>query len=131
LNNIDKLKDTAGKSNFYNKFLYSTLFNLRLILKNLKHRKRSAIITALGLIFSLTILFSSSIWVHTSQNIIADDYIETLDYEMYINTFLPNAMNEVYDYLSDDSVVRQVDWQYVTYALFNFENKEQNYRVFP
>ncbi len=131
MNDIDKLKDTAGKSNFYNKFLYSTLFNLRLILKNLKHRKRSAIITALGLIFSLTILFSSSIWVHTSQNIIADDYIETLDYEMYINTFLPNAMNEVYDYLSDDSVVRQVDWQYVTYALFNFENKEQNYRVFP
>ncbi|MCK4844132.1 MAG: hypothetical protein KAS95_00500, partial [Candidatus Heimdallarchaeota archaeon] len=131
MNDIDKLKDTAGKSNFYNKFLYSTLFNLRLIIKNLKHRKRSAIITALGLIFSLTILFSSSIWVHTSQNIIADDYIETLDYEMYINTFLQNAMNEVYDYLSDDSVVRQVDWQYVTYALFNFENKEQNYRVFP
>ena len=131
MNDIDKLTDTGGKSNFYSKFLYSTLFSLRLILKNLKHRKRSAIIIALGLIFSLTILFSSSIWVHTSQKIIADDYIETLDYEMYINTFLPNAMNEVYDYLSDDSVVKQVDWQYATYALFNFENKEQNYTVFP
>ncbi len=131
MNDIDKLKDTGGKSNFYSEFIYSALFNLRLILKNLKHRKKSAIITALGLIFALTILFSSSIWVHTSQKIIADDYIETLDYEMYINTFLPNAMNEVYDYLSDDFVVRQVDWQYVTYALFNFENKEQNYRIFP
>ncbi|MHA1778144.1 MAG: FtsX-like permease family protein, partial [Candidatus Heimdallarchaeaceae archaeon] len=110
---------------------YSIVFNLRLILRNLTYRKLSISIIALGLIFSMTSLFSSTIWVNTSQKIIAEDYLATLDYEMYVSTYLTNAMGAVYEFVSSDSLVKQVDYEYTSVALFNFENKSPDYIWFP
>ena len=76
---------------FFRKILYIFLFNIRLIFKNISNRKRSTLIVILGLIFSLSVLYTASIWTHTSEKIIADDYIETLDYEMYITSFLTHS----------------------------------------
>ena len=116
---------------FFRKILYIFLFNIRLIFKNISNRKRSTLIVILGLIFSLSVLYTASIWTHTSEKIIADDYIETLDYEMYITSFLTHSMDEVYIYVSQDNVVEQVDWIYPSVALFNFDDKNDTYRWYP
>ncbi|MFW9851329.1 MAG: FtsX-like permease family protein [Candidatus Thorarchaeota archaeon] len=127
----DIIKDTENDEPFFRKVLYVFSFNIRLILKNISNRKRSTIIVILGLIFSLSILYTSSIWTHTSEKIIADDYIETLDYEMYVTSFLTHSMDEVYTYVSQDQVVEQVDWLYPSVALFNFDDKNDTYRWYP
>ncbi|MHA1201624.1 MAG: FtsX-like permease family protein [Candidatus Heimdallarchaeaceae archaeon] len=118
-------------SSFYSRVFHGFLFNLRLILKNIRNKKRSTVIIIVGLVFSMSILFTSSIWTNTSQKIIADDYIETLDYEMFISTFLINAMDEVYEFVFYDPLVKQVDWIFPTVALFNYEDKGPLYRWYP
>ncbi|MBY8999416.1 MAG: ABC transporter permease [Candidatus Heimdallarchaeota archaeon] len=119
------------EESFHSRMLHSFLFNLLLIWKNLKSKKRSTVIIIIGLVFSMSILFTSSIWTNTSQKIIADDYIETLDYEMFISTFLTNAMDEVYEFVFYDPLVKQADWLFPTVALFNYEDKGQFYRWYP
>ncbi|MHA1552289.1 MAG: hypothetical protein ACTSQC_10140, partial [Candidatus Heimdallarchaeaceae archaeon] len=64
-------------SSFSSRVFHGFLFNLRLIWKNIRNKKRSTVIIIVGLVFSMSILFTSSIWMNTSQKIIADDYIET------------------------------------------------------
>ncbi len=131
MTDIEEFSASEKKKSVVRNVLYTISFNLSLILRNIRNRKRSTIIIILGLIFSLSILFTSSIWTETSQKIIADDYIETLDYEMYISTFRMNAMSPVYTFALEDSVVDQVDWIYPSIALFNFEDKGPNYRWYP
>ncbi len=121
--------DTEGS--FYSRAFHGFLFNLRLIWKNIRNKKRSTVIIIIGLVFSMSILFTSSIWMNTSQKIIADDYIETLDYEMFISTFLINAMDEVYEFVFYDPLVKQADWIFPTVALFNYEDKDPSYTWFP
>ena len=128
---IEKFVVPEEKSSVFLTILQSILFNFLLIFKNIRNRKRSTIIVMLGLIFALSILFTSSIWTQTSQKIIADDYIETLDYEMYISTFRMNAMLPVNTFALADSTVRQVDWFFPTIALFNYEDKAEDYRWYP
>lgn len=122
-------KDLAFHKRFFNGFS----FNLRLIFKNIMNKKRNTIIIILGLVFSLSILYTASIWSLTSQKIIADDYIETLDYEMYVQSFLNDidAYEEVYDYVNQDPFVSQVDWIFPAVALFNYEDKADTYRWYP
>ncbi|MHA1446241.1 MAG: FtsX-like permease family protein [Candidatus Heimdallarchaeaceae archaeon] len=131
MNELDDYIGTEKKQTFLEKLLAGFSFNLRLIWKNISNRKKSMMIITIGLVFALSILFTSSIWTQTSQLIIADDYIETLDYEMYVSTYLTNAMDMVYAYTVNDYLVRQVDWYYPTVALFNFEDKGPYYRWFP
>jgi len=131
MTDIEKFVAPEEKSSIYRNILQAILFNIRLILKNIRNRKRSTIIVMMGLIFALSILFTSSIWTQTSQKIIADDYIETLDYEMYISTFRMNAMEPVYTFALADVSVRQVDWFFPTIALFNYEDKLDDYRWYP
>jgi len=131
MTNYDPENDTEKDEPLFRKILYIFSFNIRLIVKNISHRKRSTLIVILGLIFSLSILYTASIWTHTSEKIIADDYIDTLDYEMYITSFLTHSMDEVYTYVTQDSVVEQVDWLYPSVALFNFDDKNDTYRWFP
>ena len=131
MNELDDYIGTEKKHTFLEKLLAGFSFNLRLIWKNISNRKKSMMIITIGLVFSLSILFTSSIWTQTSQLIIADDYIETLDYEMYVSTYLTNAMDSVYAYTVNDYLVRQVDWYYPTVALFNFEDKGPYYRWYP
>jgi len=126
----DFVSSNTGSS-FYSRVFHDFLFNLRLIWKNIKNKKRSTIIIIIGLVFSMSILFTSSIWTNTSQKIIADDYIETLDYEMFISTFKINAMGEVYEFVLYDPLVKQADWLYPTVALFNYEDKNASYRWYP
>ena len=126
----DFVSSDAGSS-FYSRVFYGFLFNLRLIWKNIRNKKRSTFIIIIGLVFSMSILFTSSIWANTSQKIIADDYIETLDYEMFISTFLINAMDEVYEFVFYDPLVKQADWIFPTVALFNYEDKDPLYRWYP
>ncbi len=131
MTNFDNTKDTENDESFFRKMFYIFSFNIRLILKNISNRKRSTLIVILGLIFSLSVLYTASIWTHTSEKIIADDYIDTLDYEMYITSFLTHSMDEVYTYVSQDTVVEQVDWLYPSVALFNFDDKNDTYRWYP
>ncbi len=127
----DDFVSSDTESSFYSRVFHGFLFNLRLIWKNIKNKKRSTVIIIVGLVFSMSILFTSSIWTNTSQKIIADDYIETLDYEMFISTFKTNAMGEVYEFVFYDPLVKQADWIYPTVALFNFEDKNASYRWYP
>ncbi len=123
MNEKDDFVSSDAGGSFYSRVFYGFLFNLRLIWKNIKNKKRSTIIIIIGLVFSMSILFTSSIWTNTSQKIIADDYIETLDYEMFISTFLINRMDEVYEFVFYDPLVKQADWIFPTVALFNYEDK--------
>ena len=132
MNELDKnYVGEEKEQSFLEKIFSGFLYNIRLILKNIRNRKKSMLIITIGLVFSLSVLFTSSIWTETSQLIIADDYIETLDYEMYVSTYLTNAMDAVYAYTVDDYIVRQVDWYLPTVALFNFEDKGPYYRWYP
>ncbi len=108
-------------------------FNLQLIFKNIRNRKRSTVIIILGLTFSLSILYTASIWSLTSQKIIADDYVESLDYEMYVESWQDDIelYNHMYNFTTEDPLVEQVDWIYPAIALFNYEDKEDTYRWFP
>ncbi len=127
----DDFVSSETRDSFYSRVFHGFLFNLRLIWKNIKNKKRSTVIIIVGLVFSMSILFTSSIWTNTSQKIIADDYIETLDYEMFISTFLINAMDKVYEFVFYDPLVKQVDWIFPTVALFNYEDKGPFYRWYP
>ena len=131
MNEKDDFVSSDTESSFCSRVFHGFLFNLRLIWKNIRNKKRSTIIIIIGLVFSMSILFTSSIWTNTTQKIIADDYIETLDYEMFISTFLINAMDEVYEFVFYDPLVKQADWIFPTVALFNYEDKDPFYRWFP
>jgi ABC-type lipoprotein release transport system permease subunit len=118
---------------FHQKFFSILSFNLRLIFKNIKNRKRSTAIIILGLTFSLSILYTASIWSRTSQKIIADDYIESLDYEMYVESWQDDLdiYNDMYNFTAEDPLVKQVDWIFPAIAIFNFEDKLENYTWYP
>ncbi|NPD89083.1 MAG: ABC transporter permease [Asgard group archaeon] len=117
----------------HKKFFNILSFNLNLIFKNIRNRKRSTVIIILGLTFSLSILYTASIWSLTSQKIIADDYVESLDYEMYIESWQDDIeiYNEMYDFTALDSLVEQVDWIFPAIALFNYEDKNDTYEWYP
>ncbi len=117
----------------HQKLLNILSFNLHLIFKNIKNRKRSTVIIILGLTFSLSVLYTASIWSQTSQKIIADDYIESLDYEMYVESWQDDIeiYNDMYNFTAEDPLVEQVDWIFPAIALFNYEGKEDNYTWFP
>ncbi|MCE7741740.1 MAG: FtsX-like permease family protein [Candidatus Heimdallarchaeota archaeon] len=131
MNELDKFVGEEEEISKYKKAISSISFNIKLIWKNIINRRRSITIIILGLVFSMSILFTASIWSSTSQKIIADDYLQTLDYEMYVSTFLPNHMQPVFTYVLDDPLVEDVHWYYPTVALFNFEGKADNYTWYP
>ena len=92
MNELEKyVGDGEEETSKYKKTMAILSFNFKLIWKNITNRKRSITIIIMGLVFSMSILFTASIWATTSQKIIADDYLQTLDYEMYVSTFLPNS----------------------------------------
>jgi len=133
---MTEIKDyipTDTKTSFSRRVLHAISFNIRLIFKNISNRKRSTVIIIVGLVFSLSMLYTASIWTNTSDKIIADDYIETLDYEMYIQSFENDYSKyaEVYDYVAQDYLTHQVDWIFPSVALFNFEDKGPFYRWYP
>jgi ABC-type lipoprotein release transport system permease subunit len=130
---IEDYIPTDTKTSISRRILHSISFNIRLIFKNLSNRKRSTVIIILGLVFSLSMLYTASIWTNTSDKIIADDYIETLDYEMYVQSFENDYFRyaEVYDFVNQDSLTDQVDWIFPSIALFNFEDKGPLYRWYP
>ena len=132
MNELDKYVSEGEEITQFQKAMAIMYFNLKLIWKNIVNRRRSITIIILGLVFSMSILFTAAIWSTTSQKIIADDYLQTLDYEMYVSTFLPNHMQPVFTYLIDDElIVEDVHWYYPTVALFNFEDKAGNYTWYP
>ncbi len=131
MNELDKYVSEGEDTSKFKKAFAVLSFNLKLIWKNIINRRKSITIIILGLVFSMSILFTASIWSTTSQKIIADDYLETLDYEMYVSTFLPNVMQPVYSYVLGDSLVEDVNWYYPSVALFNFEDKPDNYTWYP
>ncbi|MHA1199178.1 MAG: ABC transporter permease [Candidatus Heimdallarchaeaceae archaeon] len=131
MNELDKFVGEGEEISKYKKTMAVIAFNIKLIWKNIVNRRRSITIIILGLVFSMSILFTASIWSTTSQKIIADDYLQTLDYEMYVSTFLPNVMQPVFTYVLDDPLVEDVHWYYPTVALFNFEGKADNYTWYP
>ncbi|MHA1416361.1 MAG: FtsX-like permease family protein [Candidatus Heimdallarchaeaceae archaeon] len=106
-------------------------FHLSIIFKNISSKKLNSLIVIFGLVFSLTSLFVSSIWIETNKSLISDQYIESLDYEMYITSYMPYRMNEIYEFVISDPLVSHVDYIYQTEALFNFEDKSPEYRFFP
>ena len=131
---MNELETYVGEGEEISKFKKTMAilgFNFKLIWKNIANRKRSITIIILGLVFSMSILFTASIWATTSQKIIADDYLQTLDYEMYVSTFLPNVMQPVFTYVLDEPLVEDVHWYYPSVALFNFEDKLDNYTWYP
>ncbi|MHA1873247.1 MAG: FtsX-like permease family protein [Candidatus Heimdallarchaeaceae archaeon] len=107
------------------------LFHIKLIFKNISSKKLNSLIVIFGLVFSLTSLFVSSIWVETNKSLISDSYIDSLDYEMYVTSYMPYRMNEIYEFVISDPLVSQADYLYLTEALFNFEDKSPEYRFFP
>ncbi len=131
MNELDKFVGEGEEISRFKNAMAILSFNIKLIWKNIANRKRSTTIIILGLVFSMSILFTASIWATTSQKIIADDYLQTLDYEMYVSTFLPNVMQPVFTYVLDEPLVEDVHWYYPTVALFNFEDKLDNYTWYP
>lgn len=123
--------DKVGFRSRVTKMWFSLLFTIKMIVKNLSNRKLSTAVITLGLVFAMTGLFTATIWTETSQKIIAEDYINSLDYELYVTTYLTGAMSDVYEFLNTDPVVEQVDYAYETVALFNFEDKSPEYIWFP
>ncbi len=131
VNELDNYVSEEEETTRYQKAVASFYFNIKLIWKNITNRRRSITIIILGLVFSMSVLFTASIWSSTSQKIIADDYLQTLDYEMYVSTFLPSVMQPIFTYVLDDPLVDYVHWYYPSVALFNFEDKADNYTWFP
>jgi len=131
LKDITNYIEEEKKESISQKVLFFISFNLKLIFRNLRKQKKSTTILVLGLVFSLSILFTASIWFHTSERIIADDYLETLDYEMYVQTFKIGGMKEIQPFVEQDNLTLQADLLYPTVALFNFEDKQPDYVWYP
>jgi hypothetical protein len=70
-------------------------------------------------------------WSSTSEKLAVNDYLNEIDYEIKLDTYLPEQLPEMAQWLENDPLVNSTDFLYTNLAFFNAESKSSLYRFFP
>ncbi|HUT80534.1 MAG TPA: FtsX-like permease family protein [Candidatus Bathyarchaeia archaeon] len=109
-----------------------TGYLISLAFKNIMNHKRHMFIIIFGFTISVSILLSVNIWSNSSENLAINDFLESQDFQAYIySPQRPEDVREIENDFKDNPLVNFYTTAYTSYALFNTEDKSEEYRCLP
>ncbi len=99
---------------------------------NIMNHKRHMFIMIFGFTISITMLLSINLWAQTSEDLAIIDFLETQDFQAYIySAQRPEDIDSIITDLDKNPLVDFHRTAFVSYALFNTEDKLGNYTCLP
>ncbi|MBN1329375.1 MAG: ABC transporter permease [Candidatus Heimdallarchaeota archaeon] len=85
----------------------------------------------LGIFVSISLILSLRLWSTTAEDLAARDFLEDQDFEMSVNSYMPQDLPSMKDWLVYDPLVDSIYELYNNLACFNADNKPDDYRWYP
>jgi len=93
--------------------------------------RRQYLIYSIGIIVTISVISSLTIWSVTSENLAVRDFLRDFDYEVRVRSYLPDRLPEIQAWLEDHPLIESVANISYNQAFFNAEDKDPMYRFFP
>ena len=93
--------------------------------------RRQYLIYSIGIIVTISVISSLTIWSVTSENLAVRDFLRDFDYELRVRSYLPDRLPEIQAWLEDHPLIESVANISYNQAFFNAEDKDPMYRFFP
>ncbi|NHJ86419.1 MAG: ABC transporter permease [Asgard group archaeon] len=106
-------------------------FYIKTAFINIRFGKKQSLLYILGIFVSLSLVLSLRLWSTTAEDLASRDFLEDQDFELNFNTWVPQELPYIIDWLETDPLVGSIYEMYYNQALFNTENKLDNYRWYP
>ena len=107
-------------------------FFLKYAFRNIMVNKRYAFIFFLGLTLSISVVSSLSLWSATSEDLALEDFLNDLDYEIRVRSYIPDNIPLIEEWFNDSKpLVDSTALLYYNSAFFNAEDKGPFYRFWP
>ncbi|MHA1923476.1 MAG: FtsX-like permease family protein [Candidatus Heimdallarchaeota archaeon] len=97
---------------------------IKLAFRNIVNYKKHMAIIVFGFTISIAVLLSINIWAVKSEQLAINGFLVEQDYQAYIYSAQhPEYIDEIIEELDNDTLVDYYNTAFVSYALFNTENK--------
>ncbi|HUT80298.1 MAG TPA: ABC transporter permease [Candidatus Bathyarchaeia archaeon] len=106
-------------------------FYLESTFRNIWTYKRQTAICFLGILISISVITSLSVWSTTSENTVIKDFLEDQDFEIKARSYLTSRLPDIKDWLDNNDLVESTHYIYYNLAFFNVEDKSPFYRFWP
>ncbi|MBN1328438.1 MAG: FtsX-like permease family protein [Candidatus Heimdallarchaeota archaeon] len=100
--------------------------------KNVLNHKRHMLIIIFSFTISVSVLLSVNTWSNSSEHLAINDFLESQDFQAYIySPQRPEEVREIEEGIKDNPLVNFYTSAHTTFALFNTEDKSEEYRCLP
>ncbi|MHA1213238.1 MAG: hypothetical protein ACTSSH_12365, partial [Candidatus Heimdallarchaeota archaeon] len=109
----------------------SAEFYLGTAFRNIWHHKRQTGLFFLGIVISVSVITSLSIWSSTAENLAVSDFIKDQDFEIKVRSYLTSRLPDIKVWLDTQPLIDSTFYIYYNLAFFNAEDKDPFYRFWP
>ncbi|NHJ49839.1 MAG: FtsX-like permease family protein [Asgard group archaeon] len=106
-------------------------FYLRNAFRNIWNNKRQSAIYFVGIVISISAVCSLSIWSGTAEKLAMTDFLNDIDFEIKVRSYIPNQLPDIKTWLDNEELVESSFFIYYNLAFFNAEDKGPFYRFWP
>ncbi|MHA1309267.1 MAG: hypothetical protein ACTSQN_18545, partial [Candidatus Heimdallarchaeota archaeon] len=106
-------------------FYFGTAF------RRMWHSRRHLVVYSIGIIVTISVMSSLTIWSVTSENLAVRDFLRDFDYEIRVRSYLPNDLPEIQTWLENHPLIESVSNISYNQIFFNAEDKNPLYRFYP
>ncbi|MGC9779629.1 MAG: ABC transporter permease [Candidatus Heimdallarchaeota archaeon] len=99
--------------------------------RNIINNKKQSLLYIFGIIITITIISSLSIWSSTSENLAVRDLLSKQNYEIKVRPIIPTDLPYIQEWLDRSPYIESTARIYYNLAFFNAESKNPRYRFWP
>ena len=106
-------------------------FYVKSAFRNIWYNKKQSSIYLVGIIVSLSVISSLTIWSTKSEEFATMDFLDNQDYEVKVRSYLTDRLPDIKDWLDTEPIVESTAYLYYNLAFFNAVEKDPFYRFWP
>ena len=106
-------------------------FYFKTAFRRMWQSRKYFIVYSIGIILTISVISSVTIWSVTSENLAVRDFLRDFDYELRVRSYLPDNLPDIQAWLENHPLVESVSNISYNQAFFNAENKDPLYEFYP
>ncbi|MHA1504370.1 MAG: hypothetical protein ACTSPT_04170, partial [Candidatus Heimdallarchaeota archaeon] len=106
-------------------------FYFKTAFRRMWQSRKYFIVYSIGIILTISVISSVTIWSVTSENLAVRDFLRDFDYELRVRSYIPDNLPDIQAWLENHPLVESVSNISYNQAFFNAENKNPLYKFYP
>ncbi len=106
-------------------------FYFKTAFRRMWQSRKYFIVYSIGIILTISVISSVTIWSVTSENLAVRDFLRDSDYELRVRSYILDDLPDIQTWLENHPLVESVSNISYNQAFFNAENKDPLYEFYP